>query len=585
MSVWRPARCLFTKATSTTLPKATPQRSFQTSAIRQGRKRRPHYPSIKADDLKLLNEAAEAEYPRYDTSETELLAKKYTPSQIAAIKAAEAAIDPRDVMIQGEERSDPWRLPYEDDLAEVDPVTDKKPWISQENFPAGSTHVRFANDVERDAAIAQLATQNLAKMYPDGIPEGTLDEAQEQALQDAIEASMSQAAMDPRAVYTSNNKAVLETLADPAYSVIQPDLPRLENRMARQTRRLSTEEEEDPRQKRLLQYLGWDKQKLRSIRVKTLVVHSVTNQTRMGKIRSLYYLTIAGNQDGLLGVGEGKSVEPDEGRKQSVMSAIRNMRPVPRYENRTTFGDLEMKVGATKVQLFARPPGKSHPTTYSCNIQLTNPNRLWSPHPAPHLRTRTRRRPTRPRRTHTALAQQDERDQGDVGGADEPETAGRDCAGERQEDGGCAEGVLWWECTLVESRLHSIGGFRCRRLACVSYQSHFWKRPSLGYMRRSKVGIISYRLSHPRSIPSPLFRFLTHHPNSFILPIHTLPPPLPTPIPLLIPLPNLLIQHNTIHTRLQQRKHKTRLPLQAPQTIQYSRARRIRQIEKKRGHL
>jgi small subunit ribosomal protein S5 len=95
------------------------------------------------------------------------------------------------------------------------------------------------------------------------------------------------------------------------------------------------------------------------MRVKTLVTHSVTNQTRMGKIRSMYYLTIAGNGDGLLGVGEGKSVEPEEGRKQSVMSAIRNMRPVPRYENRTIFGDLEMKVGATKVQLFSRPPGKS----------------------------------------------------------------------------------------------------------------------------------------------------------------------------------------------------------------------------------
>jgi small subunit ribosomal protein S5 len=194
-------------------------------------------------------------------------------------------------------------------------------------------------------------------MYPDGLPEGQFDEAQEQRLQDAMEAALSQAAMDPRATFTSKNTAAMEALADPRHSIVNPDLPRLENRMARQARRLSTEEEEDPRQKRLLQYLGWDKQKLRSIRVKTLVTHGVTNQTRMGKIRSLYYLTIAGNQDGLLGVGEGKSVEPEEGRKQSIMSAIRNMRPVPRYENRTTFGDLEMKVGATKVQLFARPPG------------------------------------------------------------------------------------------------------------------------------------------------------------------------------------------------------------------------------------
>ncbi|KAF2833340.1 hypothetical protein CC86DRAFT_338587 [Ophiobolus disseminans] len=356
MSVCRPARCLFTKAAATTLPKATPQRCFQTSAIRQARKRRPHYPSIKADDLKLLNEAAEAEYPKYDTSETTLLAKRYTPSQIAAIQAAESAIDTRDVVTQGQQRTDPWMLPYEDDLAEVDPVIDKRPRLGPDDVP-GKKSYRLANEVERDESIARIANETLAKMYPDGIPEGQTDAAQEQQFQDAIEAALSQATLDPRATYTSKNPAVLEALADSRHNAVQPDLPRLENRMARQTRQLSTEEEEDPRQKRLLQYLGWDKKKLRSIRVKTLVSHSVTNQTRMGKIRSLYYLTIAGNQDGLLGVGEGKSVEPDEGRKQSIMSAIRNMKPVPRYENRTIYGDLEVKVGATKVQLFSRPPG------------------------------------------------------------------------------------------------------------------------------------------------------------------------------------------------------------------------------------
>ncbi|KAF1840722.1 uncharacterized protein K460DRAFT_380519 [Cucurbitaria berberidis CBS 394.84] len=356
MSVCRPARCLFSKATSTALPKPCPQRSFHASAPRPARKKRPHYPSIKADDLKLLNQAAEAEYPKFDTAEITLLEKKYTPSQIAAIKAAESTIDARDVLTQGQRRTDPWLLNYEDDLAQVDPVTDHPEKLGPDDIPGKKTF-RLANDVERDEAISRIATENLAKMYPEGLPEGQLDPVDEQKLQDAMEAALSQAALDPRATYTSSNPAALEALADPRHSIVAPDLPRVENRMARQTRRLSTEEEEDPRQKRLLQYLGWDKQKLRTVRVKTLVTHSVTNQTRMGKIRSLYFLTIAGNQDGLLGVGEGKSVEPEEGRKQSVMSAIRNMRPVPRYENRTTFGDLEKKVGATKVQLFSRPPG------------------------------------------------------------------------------------------------------------------------------------------------------------------------------------------------------------------------------------
>jgi small subunit ribosomal protein S5 len=361
MSVCRPARCLFAKATANALPKATPQRSFHSSAPREARKRRPHYPSIKAEDLKQLNELAEAEYPKYDTSEVSLLEKQYTPSQIAAIKAAESTIDPKDLYTQASQRTDPWRLPYEDNLAEVDPVTDHSEKLDASHIP-GKLSFREANEVERDANIARIASEQLAKMYPNGIPEGQLDPVEQQKLQDAMEAALTQATLDPRSTFTSKNQAALDSLADPRHSIIAPDLPRLENRMARQTRRLSTEEEEDPRQKRLLQYMGWDKQQLKKIRTKTLVAHSVTNQTRMGKIRSMYYLTIAGNQDGLLGVGEGKSVEPEEGRKQSIMSAIRNMKPVPRYENRTTFGDLERKVGATKVQLFARPPGKKHPS-------------------------------------------------------------------------------------------------------------------------------------------------------------------------------------------------------------------------------
>lgn len=378
MSVCRPARCLLSKAGSSIPKSAPPTRSFHSTAPRPARRRRPHYPSIKAEDLKQLTQVAEASYPKYDTTETALLGKKYTPAQIAAIKATEAAIDKRDVVTQGQQRTDPWRLPYEDDLAEVDPVTDhadKRDWDIE-----GSMDLRLANRVESEAAIARIANENLAKLLPDGVPEGQLNPTEQKQLEGALEAAMTQAYLDPRATFYSKNQKALDALADPRYDVTLPDLPRLENRMARQTRRLSTEEQEDPRQKQLLKYLGWDKTQLRSIRTKTLVVHGVTNQTRMGKIRSLYYLTIAGNGDGLLGVGEGKSVEPEEGRKQSIMAAIRNLKPVPRYENRTIYGTLERKVGATKVQLFSRPPGKS---TFSRLVQSPSTDicRLRSPDP------------------------------------------------------------------------------------------------------------------------------------------------------------------------------------------------------------
>ena len=118
------------------------------------------------------------------------------------------------------------------------------------------------------------------------------------------------------------------------------------------------EEEVDPHMLRLCQQTGMTKDEIRRIRVKNLVSHRVVNQTRMGKIQSLYFLTIAGNQDGMVGVGEGKAAEDEDGRRQAMMNAVRNMKPIPRYEERTIYGEVEGKVGASIVQLSSRPPGK-----------------------------------------------------------------------------------------------------------------------------------------------------------------------------------------------------------------------------------
>ena len=123
-------------------------------------------------------------------------------------------------------------------------------------------------------------------------------------------------------------------------------------------------EQEDPQQTdphllRLSQQTGLSQVEIRRLRVKNLVNHRVVNQTRMGKIQSLYFLTIAGNQDGMVGIGEGKSAEDEDARRQAMMNAIRNMKPVARYEERTIFGECQGKVGASVVQLSARPPGES----------------------------------------------------------------------------------------------------------------------------------------------------------------------------------------------------------------------------------
>ncbi|KAK0259291.1 28S ribosomal protein S5, mitochondrial [Friedmanniomyces endolithicus] len=116
-------------------------------------------------------------------------------------------------------------------------------------------------------------------------------------------------------------------------------------------------EDEDPHMLRLSQQTGLDRNEMRKLRVKNLISHRVVNQTRMGKIQSLYFLTIAGNQDGMLGIGEGKAAEDEDGKRQAMMNAIRNMRPIARYEERTIYGEVEGKVGGSIVQLSARSPG------------------------------------------------------------------------------------------------------------------------------------------------------------------------------------------------------------------------------------
>ncbi|KAJ6786973.1 hypothetical protein PWT90_07453 [Aphanocladium album] len=90
---------------------------------------------------------------------------------------------------------------------------------------------------------------------------------------------------------------------------------------------------------------------------KVLVTRFVSNQTRMGKIRSSSVVAIAGNGDGRLGMGMAKSTDSSTAVVTAKMLAIRNMKAIRRYENRTIYGNSTAKVGATVVELFNRPPG------------------------------------------------------------------------------------------------------------------------------------------------------------------------------------------------------------------------------------
>ena len=108
---------------------------------------------------------------------------------------------------------------------------------------------------------------------------------------------------------------------------------------------------------RLAKSMGQPVEKLQKFRMKNLVTKRVVNQTRLGKIDSLYCLWVAGNEDGMLGLGEGKADESEAANRMAQLNAVRAMKPILRYEKRTIFGEVLGKVGAVELKINARPPG------------------------------------------------------------------------------------------------------------------------------------------------------------------------------------------------------------------------------------
>lgn len=137
---------------------------------------------------------------------------------------------------------------------------------------------------------------------------------------------------------------------------VAPAIPKMEELQVKQ----KNVEEKDPEGKhdRLKKVTGMTLQNIFDLKTKVLVSHRVVNQTRLGKIQSIYCLAIAGNGQGMLGIGEGKATEADEAMDKARYQAMKAMKPIPRYEDRTIYGEVESKVSATVVKLMSRPPGK-----------------------------------------------------------------------------------------------------------------------------------------------------------------------------------------------------------------------------------
>ncbi|KAL8682195.1 MAG: hypothetical protein Q9186_001732 [Xanthomendoza sp. 1 TL-2023] len=326
MSTSQPIRYLFAIARPS--HRIAVRRPFTTSTCLHARPP-PKHKSIKASDLGLVTEnetkqrVSAKDLRPYSEEEKSALSKRYTPEQITAIEAGEAAIDPQDLAEQGAVREDAMRLTYLDDFSYIHPVVDKPVRAPEENY---DPNLRFKTEDE----LADDLTEWVKNMPDD--PE-RLDWMK----------------------FMDNTRLTVgkeEAERNPPSS-LSPEIPKLDILKPKG----SQGEEIEPSLQRLMRQTGFDAREIARFRVKNLVVHRVVNQTRLGKIDSMYYLAVAGNGKGLLGIGEGKSAEAGEARVQARNSAIRNMQPIPMYEGRTIFGDVKGKVSASEVELMTRPPG------------------------------------------------------------------------------------------------------------------------------------------------------------------------------------------------------------------------------------
>lgn len=353
--VARPARCLFcafSRPSFTSAAIRIPQRQFHAAIPRRAANDDASGANgangngngvAKAAPIQSIRDLRPQHFKDYTPEEKARLAKAYSPEQMAAIEAGEASIDPNDLAEQYALRNDADALSYIDDFSAIEPVVDH--------------HLRAPPTDDRGL---KLKTPNdILDEVTEFIENDSAMEADDEAsAQKAVDSLMnylekmsfahgdtSGGRQDILVPDIMNPGETLETIGE------QPTIKKLQDLSKNRSDSLTPELEA------LVKVTGYSPDQIKGLRVKTLVSHSVVNQTRLGKVRKMYVLSVAGNGNGLLGIGEGKSEDGSSARIQSNYAAIRNMQPILRYEGRTIFGDVKGKVGAVELKLMHRPPG------------------------------------------------------------------------------------------------------------------------------------------------------------------------------------------------------------------------------------
>lgn len=355
--------------------------------------------------------------PDYDDTDVETLQKKYTPEQIEALVLGEKVVSAEDLVEQGRMRNDPYRPQYLEDFATLRPVLDRREktgrpvdtsarfmtpdefeddfleWIRERDVKHGKKE-GLIDMSEALAMYEEMRSKMLSKEEGEELTSRDMAEAVDRVMGPSITpeeiAGMNQDKManelkednpeedNPKNVRGRGEKVRDDTMAiykylternsmtgfDGGDSALAPELPRKVPGVAGLYKQETDDDDAalDPEgiYQELRRKTGMNTKQIIDLaanHTKILVRRFVSNQTRLGKIRSTYVLAICGNKNGRLGLGEAKSVDSEVATSKAKLAAIRNMQPIRRYEQRTIYGNVEAKVGGTIVQLYARPPG------------------------------------------------------------------------------------------------------------------------------------------------------------------------------------------------------------------------------------
>lgn len=309
----------------------------------------------------MLRRAGPAEaFPAYTPAELEKLSEQFTSKQQAAIEASERSVLGEDLFRQARLRRDTHLPEYLDDYAMTLPGIDREPDEPFDLMPPGydwHQHVLEHTSEDMKKSFAQLGRQQAdeRRRRKKGEPVQRLSKEE----QDKWKHSLTQA-----------------MLADSGPDAFAPEAARTttdENGKLKERRKSREEmlqeearEVRDPGGKMVKagQQVGLDERGVRDLKTKILLSKSVINVTMLGRVQSTFVLAMAGTGDGRLGIGQAKGLDAIEATRQARLRAVRSMKPVPRYESRTIYGNTEAKVSATVVQLMHRPPGSSFPLSY-----------------------------------------------------------------------------------------------------------------------------------------------------------------------------------------------------------------------------